>query len=138
MWNSGIHLTKATRFNSGINNESPLENILVYVIVNCGHTYFRLQMNDFIFPYSSQKKRFCCLEAADLVYYTFETFCNEVLQMANITVLKLKYETNLFDFSQTTCIFKVQEPILEVSPTWVIQFYLSVFCTGLDKWIVLD
>lgn len=73
-------------------------------------------MNDF-FPCYTQKKRFCCLEAADFVYYTFETFCNEVLQAANIIVLKLKYETNLYDFSQTTYIFKAQELILEVSPT---------------------
>lgn len=58
MWNSGIHLTKATRFNSGINNESPLENILVYVIVNCGHMYFRLQMNDFFSLIPPRKKDF--------------------------------------------------------------------------------
>lgn len=50
----------------------------------------------------------------------------------------MKYETNLFSFSKTTNIFKAQELILEVSPAKVIWFYLSVFCTGLDKWIVLD
>lgn len=133
MWNSGIHLNEATKFNSGINNESPLENILVYVIVNCRLKYFRLQIYIFFFIIISRKKRFCCLEAADLVYYTFETFCTEVLQVVNIIVLKLKYETNLFCFSQITYIFKAQELILEVSPTKVIQFYLSGFCTGLDK-----
>lgn len=73
------------------------------------------------------------MEAADLVYYTFETFCTEALQVVNIIVLKLKYETNLFCFSQITYIFKAQELILEVSPTKVIQFYLSGFYTGLDK-----
>lgn len=67
------------------------------------------------------------------MYYTFETFCSEVLQVANITVLKLKYETDLYDFSGTTYIFKAQEFILEVSPAKVIQFYPSGFCTGLDK-----
>lgn len=111
MWNSGLHLNEDTRFNSGINNESPLENILVHIMVSCGQKYFRLQM--IFFPHYTQKKRVCCFQAENLVYYLFETFCNEVLQVAKIIVLKLKYETNLFNFSQTY-IFKAQEMILEV------------------------
>lgn len=117
MWDSHNHLTKAIRFDSGINNRSPLGNVLLYVRENCGHFFFSGFKYIICLPDSSQNKSLCCLETADLVYYTFEAFCNEVLYVANLIVLKFKRETNLFDFSQTTCVFKAQELILEVCPT---------------------
>lgn len=108
MWDSHHHLTKAIGFDSGINNRSPLGNVLLYVRENWTYVFFS-GFNFIIgLPDSSQKISLCCLETADLVFYTFEVLCNEVLYVANLIVLKFKHETNSFYFSQTTCVLKAQ------------------------------
>lgn len=59
MWDYHNNLTKAVGVHSGINNVSPLGNVLFYVRQKCGHMYFFFSGFKYVIylPDSSQKKK---------------------------------------------------------------------------------
>lgn len=57
MWDSHKHLTKAIRFDSGINNGGPLGNVLLYIRENCGCAYFILASNMYLVFLTPPRKK---------------------------------------------------------------------------------